>query len=190
VTHWLLAQYPEVGTEFPEVQPTVTPHRLDTGTSGVLIVSKTQRGYQMWRDRFRRKEVTKTYLAWCWGTPKEEEFFTDMAIAHFPGDSRRMTVASEAHRPPILPAKTRMQVKTRREDLGLFLAEVTCETGVTHQVRVHLASLGFPLVGDALYDPRFSERGISKPHHQLRALRLSWKEGTAQVEAEPFLTIN
>ena len=64
-----LHRYPEIRTWVTECQPTITPHRLDTGTSGALLVARTGSGYERWRSHFSRGEVQKRYLAWCWGSP-------------------------------------------------------------------------------------------------------------------------
>ena len=186
VTHWCLAQRPEVAQAFPEIQPTLTPHRLDTGTSGLLIVAKTKKAFELWRERFKRKEVTKVYRAWCWGAPSEAHYEVTAAIGHDPTDSRKMTVITSPHREPVMAANSQVRVGIRRADRGLFLAEVTCTTGITHQVRVHLASLGFPLLGDALYDPDFPSRSESAPHHQLRAVRLACGADTFELDSTEF----
>jgi len=172
LSHWALAKYPETQAEFPEAQPTLVPHRLDTGTSGLQIVATTRAGFDLWRQRFVQKKVEKTYLAWCWGKPPGNTFDVNYGLAHLAKDARKMGVPALGHetRGETAPAQSQCKVLERKGDR--FLVQVITHGGVTHQVRVHLASLGFPLLGDALYDPLHKERGGEFPHHLLRAIKL------------------
>lgn len=170
VTHWALARYPGILKEFTEIQPTIVPHRLDTGTSGLIIVAKHRKAYEEWREKFQRKQVSKKYLAWCWGKPPENVFEIHYSIAHAQGDSTKMVTPATQPRysPPVQEAESIVRVLECHGEA--FLAEVTCSTGVTHQVRVHLASRGFPLIGDPLYDTGFEKRSFRPAHHLLRAI--------------------
>lgn len=179
VTNWVLATYPEVRNEFKDqVQPTLCPHRLDTDTSGLLVVCLNRKSYEVWRKLFQKKAVTKTYQAWCWGKPKKEEWEVATPIGHDLKDRSKMIGVSSSKttfRPPLLSAKTTFKVINRREDR--FLVQAEMRTGVTHQVRVHLAMSGYPLVGDAKYDAEFAERNENIEHHLLRAVRLNVNTG-------------
>ncbi len=187
VTHWALARYPELSRVFPQAQPTITPHRLDTDTSGVLIVAKTPAAYEQWRQAFESKQIIKRYLAWCWGDPQRANYEIELPICHASGKSGRMTTVSERTKiiPPVLPASTSMKVQARRQN-GLFLALVECKTGVTHQVRVHLGALGFPLLGDEKYDPQWESRAVREDHHWLRAVELVRGEITVKADSTEF----
>ena len=179
LTHWAMKQYPQVREEFKGYQPTLTPHRLDTNTSGVQIVALSQKAFKAWRERFARKEVEKRYLAWCWGSPKEREFEIHWSIGHCSGDERKMvcTAMGEPFRPPVQEAQTFVKVEKVLSENGACLLQIRCLTGVTHQIRVHLSSKGLPLVGDELYDPRWKERSSRPNHHMLRATELAVKDG-------------
>lgn len=168
VTHWALARDPELAGRFGGIQPTFTPHRLDTGTSGLLIVARTADSFAQWRARFTNKEVEKTYRAWCWGVPAAESWECRQAIGKGKGKAGTMAVDGREAR----PALSRVRVIRALSDR--FLAEVVCETGVTHQVRVHLSHAGFPLLGDRKYDAAFNSRLETPEWHQLRAVRLRW----------------
>lgn len=172
ITHWAFAKFPETREAFPEIQPTLTPHRLDTGTSGLLVVATSAEGFREWRGRFEKKEVEKEYLAWCWGRPSEKVFDINYGIGHRKGDPSRMAIPSkgEPFEEPVLEAQSIVKVERVLRDR--FLARVACRSGVTHQVRVHLAAKGFPLVGDAAYDPAFAGRSDRPERHLLRAVRL------------------
>ena len=188
ITAWMRKKHPEINQLFLEPQPTLTPHRLDTGTSGVLIVALSPVSFKSWRERFKNKEITKTYLAWCWGAPENDEYVVDYSIAHAIGDSQRMVVVKgeSGHRPPVLDALSYVKVVKRLPEHSLFLAQVVCRTGVTHQVRVHLASLGFPLLGDKLYDTDYTRRTLTRDYHALRAVRLDFHEGNFSVSDQEF----
>ncbi len=174
VTHWALAQSPMLAKEFPFIQPTLTPHRLDTGTSGLLVVARTADAFAQWRRRFTAKEVKKTYRAWCWGVPPTDVWECREAIGKGKGKGGAvMAVGGREAR----PALSRVRVVRRHPDR--FLVEVECETGVTHQVRVHLSHGGFPLLGDRKYDDQFAMRAEQPPWHQLRAIVLRWEGGEA-----------
>jgi 23S rRNA pseudouridine1911/1915/1917 synthase len=178
ITHWAINHYPEIVDKFPQVQPIIVPHRLDTGTSGLLIVARTQDAFLYWRKQFIEKKMSKKYLAWCWGVPDWNEKLIESPIAHDPSDRRRMEIALQGKRfrPPILQARSEVRVIRKEAVSGMTLCEVSCDTGVTHQVRVHLASVALPLVGDGLYDPKFNNRAIKPPFHLLRAFQLDHEE--------------
>ena len=91
-----------------------------------------------------------------------------------------------AYSKPLLAAHTRVSIVRLEPKYEAFLAEVNCETGVTHQVRVHLASIGFPLLGDVLYDPHPEKRKLHPPFHQLRAIQLKAPELEVQLDVGFF----
>lgn len=185
LTHWAFAELPETREAFLDIQPEVTPHRLDFGTSGIVIVARHKPAFDYWRELFSKKQVHKKYRALCWGNPEWDEKELSLYIGHDPKDSRKMTVDWKLREgTKALPALTRVKVIERRND-GTFLVDVTCETGVTHQIRVHLASEGFPLVGDSLYDPAFEGRALKPPYHQLRAYEL--QAGELHIKIDPNL---
>lgn len=187
-TQWAFAQKPEMWREFPSVQPTVTPHRLDNGTSGLLVVCKTYESFLHWRTRFQSKTVQKKYLAWCFGKAPSKSLKINFPIAHSSQDPKLMVAVQnlEKVRPPIQEAETHGRLV--REMQGMSLWEISCTTGITHQVRVHMASQGLPLVGDSLYDPEHSRRPIRPKYHQLRAIELSWEGTTVVVPTDSFVS--
>jgi 23S rRNA pseudouridine1911/1915/1917 synthase len=175
-THWAFARLPELAREFSEHQPTITPHRLDGGTSGLLIVAKTKAAYDLWRERFHKKQVTKKYRAKCWGIPDRAYYLNQSAIAHHPSHKGKMVTVRHRYIPPVMESSTEFRVLEVYQNPDHFLCEVICHTGVTHQVRVHAADLGFPLIGDDLYDATFESRALKPPYHELRAIELKWLE--------------
>jgi 23S rRNA pseudouridine1911/1915/1917 synthase len=176
VTHWAFARLLDLQNEFEEFQPTITPHRLDTGTSGLLIVSKTKAAYQLWRERFIRRQVSKKYLAWAWGTPDRSYYLNQNPIAHHPNSKNRMVTIRQRYIPPVLEARSEILVVEVLQNPNRFRCEIKCETGVMHQVRVHLSDLGFPLVGDVIYDSDFESRELKPLYHELRASEIGWED--------------
>jgi 23S rRNA pseudouridine1911/1915/1917 synthase len=127
-------------------------HRLDRETSGLVLVAKTQAAFDDLRLQFRQRQVRKKYWALVWGIT-ESEGAVELSITHDSRDKRRMHAMSDtsrrAKKQKSWPALTRYQ---KLWDInGLSFLEIAMETGVTHQIRVHLAAIGHSIVGDLLY---------------------------------------
>jgi len=148
-------------------------HRLDIGTSGIVLVAKTQAAFDFLRAQFRRRELKKVYLALVWGQPSDRGTI-ELALAHDPRDKRRMVVARQSERSSnrrIWRAITHFRVVTSAR--GTSLLEVEMVTGVTHQIRVHLSANGYPIVGDALYGSDYPETfGLGRHFLHARSIML------------------
>jgi len=148
-------------------------HRLDIETSGVVLVAKTQFAFDQLREQFRRREVKKIYLALVWGQPIERGTI-ELALARDRGDRRRMVAVQHPERSAdrrIWRATTHYHVVATAG--GLSLLEVEMETGVTHQIRVHLSSNNHPIVGDSLYGADYPESfGLARHFLHARSLTL------------------
>ena len=123
-------------------------HRLDRGTSGVMVVAKHDAAHEELARQFHDREVEKDYLALVWGEVMAGRRI-DAPIGRDPGNRKKMSAASARVRRS-REAVTRI---VRAEHFGrtLTLAQVAIHTGRTHQIRVHLSAIGHPIVGDALY---------------------------------------
>jgi 23S rRNA pseudouridine1911/1915/1917 synthase len=122
-------------------------HRLDRGTSGVMVVAKNDASHAALALQFHDHIVERVYLALVRGTPGPEEGRVDRPVGRHPRDRKRMSVVTGSGR----TAQTVWRVRERFPAAGHALLEVRPETGRTHQIRVHLASAGLPIAGDPVY---------------------------------------
>jgi len=142
---FVLGRWPETAAIGDPLAPGLV-HRLDTGTSGLLVAARTAAAFAALRAAFRSRAIEKTYLAVVAGTPPRHAR-ADTALAHDPRDRRRMAPARPGQR--AWDAVT--DVETLAVGRGRALVRARMHTGVTHQIRAHLALLGHPVLGDALY---------------------------------------
>jgi len=123
-------------------------HRLDRGTSGVMVIAKNEAAKQFLQRQFSERQVNKTYLALVEGHLKESEAVIDLPLAR-KSDSARYVIDPKGKL-----AETAYMVK--EEYPGFSLVSVYPKTGRTHQIRVHFAQLGHPVAGDTLYGAKAS----------------------------------
>ena len=132
-------------------------HRLDKGTSGLLVVAKSDEAHRGLSGQFKRREVRKSYLALVYGDPKTDGGRIAAAVGRHPVDRKKMSTRSRRGR----AAVTLWRV---RERFGwAAVLEVDIETGRTHQIRVHLADAGHPVVGDRIYGGAGRIRTVGDP---------------------------
>jgi len=159
----LLSHVPHLAQMGDSLRPGIV-HRLDKDTSGLMIVAKNRAAQMNLIEQFRTRSVVKVYLALVKGRLTPEKGIIDAAIGRDARNRKRMAVVKAG-----MLARTQYQVIKYID--GYTLLEVMPETGRTHQIRVHLAAIGYPVVGDAVY-------GVRSPHLSrqfLHACRLGFR---------------
>lgn len=152
----LLARYPEIKNVGDPPAGGLRPgivHRLDKGTSGLIVAAKNQKAFLFLKNQFLNRTVTKKYFALVEGVPKQKEGIIEYAIR--PSKQNRLKKVA-VHKPEINSKKSVRAAKTRYKVIKKIgnefaLVELRPLTGRTHQLRVHLAAIGHPIVGDSLY---------------------------------------
>ena len=164
LVHGLLHRFPDIGC-FNGVQRPGIVHRLDRGTSGLMVVARTPAASDSRIDLFRRRAILKEYVALGWGTPDAAAAEINVPVGRDPHNRLRMAAVPWGKQ-----ARTQYQVLWSRQKWSLFRCRLL--TGRTHQIRVHLGLVGCPLVGDRLYAP-----GRVSPFPDERFFLHSWRLG-------------
>ncbi|MFQ5697358.1 MAG: RluA family pseudouridine synthase [Myxococcota bacterium] len=123
-------------------------HRLDKGTSGLLVIAKCDSAHRALATQFAQHSIDREYLALVRGVPRADAGTVDAPIGRHRTDPKRFTTRARSLR-VVRAARTHWRVERRFRELALL--RVTLETGRTHQIRVHLASVGLPVAGDPTY---------------------------------------
>ena len=126
-----------------EIRPGIV-HRLDKDTSGIIVVAKNDKAHINMSEQIKNHEVKKTYIALVRGIVKENEATINMPIGRSEKDRKKMAVKRNGKK-----AITHFKVLQRYDNYTLL--EVNIETGRTHQIRVHLSQIGYPVIGDEVY---------------------------------------
>lgn len=164
----LLHQFPEIAEVGESHRPGIV-HRLDIGTSGLLVVARTQRAYHALVAAMAAHDVGRVYRALVWGHPANQVGVIDAPIGRDIRDPMRMAVVV-AGKPARTHYRVLQQYVAPTESAAL---ECRLETGRTHQIRVHLAAIGHPVVGDASYGG--VRTGISPTRPFLHAAALEFR---------------
>jgi len=161
-----------------EIRPGIV-HRLDKDTSGLLIVAKNDKAHIKMSEQIKNREVKKIYIALVRGQVPEEEATINMPIARSTKDRKKMAVSKTGKE-----AITHFKVLKRYDKYTLL--EVKIDTGRTHQIRVHLSEIGYPVIGDTVYSNGKNEFGVDG--QMLHAKSLDFKhpitEKQMHLEAE------
>lgn len=155
-------------------------HRLDKDTSGLIVAARTDRGRQSLIQQWGGQTVKKSYLALVNGQVEENEATVDAPIGRDPKNRQRMAALRSGK-----PAITHFRVLERFPDHTLL--EVNIETGRTHQIRVHLAFIGHPIVGDGVYgSPHSAPVGLERQFLHASELGFSLPDGTPVAFSAPL----
>lgn len=126
-----------------EIRPGIV-HRIDKDTSGLLIVAKNDKAHLCLSEQIKNREITKKYVALVRGVIKENDATIDMPIGRSTKDRKKMAVRKDGKK-----AVTHFKVLQRFN--GYSYLDIKIDTGRTHQIRVHLSEIGYPIVGDTVY---------------------------------------
>ena len=126
-----------------EIRPGIV-HRIDKDTSGLLIVAKNDKAHLCLSEQIKNREITKKYVALVRGVIKENDATIDMPIGRSTKDRKKMAVRKDGKK-----AVTHFKVLQRFN--GYTYLDIKIDTGRTHQIRVHLSEIGYPIVGDTVY---------------------------------------
>ncbi len=182
LVHALLAhcQTPEGGTTtlsgIGGVQRPGIVHRLDKDTSGALVIAKTDRAHHHLQAQIQAKTARREYLGLIYGKPPADSGTIDQPIGRNPGDRKKMAIVPVEKGGRV--AVTHWELKERLGNYTLMYFRL--ETGRTHQIRVHCAAMGCPIVGDPLYS-RGRSLGVNLTGQALHAWRLTLKHPVTEA---------
>ena len=174
LVHGLVARYPELAALPAEVgsepdRPGIV-HRLDRGTSGLMVVARTPDAYHSLVGQLSARDVARTYRALVLGTVEGDSGLVDAPIGRSTNSPTRMAVSRKGKE-----ARTRYEVEERfASPAPTTLVRASLETGRTHQIRVHLAAIGHPVVGDDTYGQGRSLPGATVERPFLHAYALAF----------------
>lgn len=166
----LLRRYPDMVDVGHGARDAGLVHRLDTGTSGVIVAAKTRVAFARLTQALRQGELNKVYLAWTAGTMPSPYGTIEVPLEADPSNRRRVVPAKRRHQSTHPVHKTHYEVLATSS--GITLVRVSAPVASRHQIRAHLASVECPLLGDELYG------GASHPQlarHALHAWRVSYR---------------
>jgi 23S rRNA pseudouridine1911/1915/1917 synthase len=186
VVDWVVKKYPETkgvgepmtieheGEDIP-IERSGIVHRIDRDTSGCLVIAKNQDTFLFLKEQFKEHTIKKKYVAIVYGWPRDERGLIDQPIGRSKSDIRAWTTKAGT-RGTMRPATTRFSVRKKFEfDRAKYaIVDLYPQTGRTHQLRVHLAHLGHPIVGDPLYAGK-RETSLSIHRTALHAERITFQ---------------
>jgi 23S rRNA pseudouridine1911/1915/1917 synthase len=201
---WLIKKFPEIKNvgDAPEIRPGIV-HRLDKDTSGVILIARNQKYFEYLKKLFQTGQIKKTYLALVYGKVEPKTGVIEKPIFLKPGTTKRTVHGGKMEKPAITEYKVIKYFsfprqfaseslpagRQARESATFSLLKVMPKTGRTHQIRIHLSSIGHPIVGDALYGPKRSPFGKSSVGRQfLHAESLEFsQENSKRIKIETGL---
>ena len=183
----LLYNFKDIQEVGEEHRPGIV-HRLDKDTSGVILVAKTPQMYDFLKDAFFERKVKKEYLALVWGRIEKPHGIIDSPIGSSKTDFRKMTVENPKMAKPALTEYQVLENLENPESLDKYsLIRVKLHTGRTHQIRVHMSSVGHPLMGDSLYGGKKAKlEGLDRQFLHAKKIEVRLPDET-WIEAESEL---
>ncbi len=159
--------------EQQKIRPGIV-HRLDKYTSGILVIARNKKSFLELKKIFQERKIQKKYLAVVYGVPEEIEGTIDKPLARS-SNYRRQTIAGRKTKTKIREALTEYRIIKTSRNKKYSLLELTPHTGRTHQIRVHLFSIGHPIVGDEIYRNKKYKLIDDLKRHLLHAHSLEFK---------------
>ena len=160
-----------------DIRPGIV-HRLDKNTTGILVIAKNNYAHQKIAEQIQKRETKKTYIALVKGVIAENNGEINMPIGRHPTDRKKMAVVKNGKE-----AITKFKVLKRYEK-GYTLLEIDLKTGRTHQIRVHMSHIGYPIVGDDVYSSGKNEFGVTSQMLHAQKITLVHPTKKEQVEFE------
>lgn len=174
----VIAYLYQKGEYRPEDEQSFTPalcNRIDRNTGGIVIAAKNAEALRVMNEKIKRREIDKFYLAAVRGIPKKQE---DTLKAYLVKDEKTNTVRVYDKNPPKCAKTILTKYKIIAKTAGEALLEVELLTGRTHQIRAHLAHIGYPLIGDGKYGVNKADRNRGYKHQALYSYRLRFSFDT------------
>lgn len=159
-------------------------HRLDKDTSGIMIVARNQKTFLELKDKFKNRRIQKTYWAIVYGKLKNKEGVVEKPMARTE-NYKKQTIANKKTKTKIRPAVT--EYKVIKENSEYSLVEVRPKTGRMHQIRVHLSSIGHPILGDDKYKLKNIKTDQDISRHLLHARSINFNLGDKEFKFEAEL---
>jgi len=152
---WLIENYPEIKNIGDDIKRPGIVHRLDKDTSGLMVIAKNQESFNWLKSQFSNRKIEKKYLALVHGMLKEKSGIIAKSISR--SKKKKQTIA------PLKDTKSAItRYKVIKEYENYSLIETRPETGRTHQIRIHLASIGHPIAGDDKYKFKRQEKLLNR----------------------------
>ncbi len=185
---WVLKKYPEIKSvgDNPEIRPGIV-HRLDKDTSGVILIARNQNYFEYLKKLFQTRLMKKTYLALVYGKLEPKTGTIEKPIAIKSGTVKRTVwmKKSKDAKEAITEYEVLKYFKAARDLPYFSFLKAVPKTGRTHQIRIHLASIGHPIVGDSLYGKKENPFGLKRQFLHAESLEFNTAEGRRiKIEAE------
>ncbi len=189
ITDWLIEKYPEIKNvgDDPATRPGIV-HRLDKNTSGVILIARNQTSFDYLKKLFQEHKIQKNYLALAYGEvrPKTGVIKTSISIKN--GSVKRTVWQGRNEKEAITEYRVIKSIKYKVSSIKeevFSLVEVMPKTGRTHQIRVHLASIGHSIVGDSLYGRKVNPFGLNRQFLHAESLEFNLTSGSRiKIEAD------